>query len=251
VSDVADIWEQCAGQITPGPLAGRLLRLVESQEQVATSRIVGSLSRQALLEDMLEAAKPAAIDSRLHYLLAAPFRYAPLAHGSRFGTRAERGIFYGALSERPLLAEAAYYRLVFWYGMRRPPPHRFLTQHTMFAARYRTRCGLRLQSPPFDRYHATLADPADYAATQALGRRMREAAVEAFEYVSARDRKGGINVALFTPRALVSRKPLNKREWLCETSGERVAFRARHSAGISEWRLEAFLVNGRLPQPAV
>ena len=59
---------------------GRLLRLVESQEQVATNSLVRTLAEQALLEDLIEASKPPlpATGHGLHYLLATPFRYPPL-----------------------------------------------------------------------------------------------------------------------------------------------------------------------------
>lgn len=53
-----DIWSACRETAAPGPLKGTLLRLVESQEQVATNRLVDSLEEQAALEAMLEATKP-------------------------------------------------------------------------------------------------------------------------------------------------------------------------------------------------
>src|SRR5512142_429329 len=116
-------WEAKLAAARPGRLAGTLLRLVESQEQVATHQLVRSLERQAVLEDMLEATKPPwrKGSERLHYLLATPFRYPPLQHGSRFGTRSEPSLFYGSQETRTVLAEAAYYRFVFWHGMRPPP----------------------------------------------------------------------------------------------------------------------------------
>lgn len=246
-----DIWKQCGEDAAPiTTLNGSLLRLVESQEQIATGRIVSSLERQALLEEMLEAAKPPAAHSKLHYLLSTPFRYAPLRYGSRFGSRNQTGLFYGSLTLSPLLAESAYYRFVFWHGMADPPRQRYLTQHTLFAARYRTRRGIRLQCKPFDRYRIELRDPTSYTATQLLGKRMRAAGVEAFEYASARDPEAGINVALFTPAALASTRPLNTQQWLCETSATSVRFHGRQSTGVRTYPLAMFLVGGVLPQPA-
>src|SRR5690625_4094619 len=105
--------------------------MVESQEQVATSRLVASLARQAVLEELLEASKPPVPleVTGLGYLLATPFRYPPLRHGSRFGSRDEPSLFYGSRGLPPLLAEVAYYRFVFWKGMSRPPPAPLRTQH--------------------------------------------------------------------------------------------------------------------------
>lgn len=248
-----DLWQACGGAERIRPIGGTLRRLVESQEEVATSRLVGSLARQAVLEAMLETTKPALRPGteRRHYLLAAPFRYPPLRHGSRFGTRGEPGIFYGALAVPTVLAEAAYYRLVFWRGMASPPPAAIVTQHTLYSARYRTERGVQLQRAPCDTHRIALAHPADYTATQAIGAAMRAAGVQAFEYASARDPGGGVNVALFAPEALASRKPSALEPWLCETSGERVRFLARGGGGLHEFPATAFLVEGRLPQPAV
>lgn len=248
-----DLWRACGGEARIQPIRGTLRRLVESQEQVATSRLVGSLDRQAVLEAMLEASKPPLRPGteRLHYLLATPFRYPPLRHGSRFGSRAEPSLLYGALSVPTVLAEAAYYRFVFWHGMQAPPPGPLVTQHALFAARYRTPRGVRLHTPPWDAHRDRLADPARYGPTQALGAAMRAAGVEAFEYPSARDPGRGVNVALFAPAALASTKPTAIESWLAETSAERVRFLARSGTGVHEFPLATFLVDGRLPQPAI
>lgn len=86
---MTDIWAAVGAQAQPRPLTGEILRLVESQEQVATNQLVSTLAEQDLLESMLEASKPPLPQgtARLDYLLATPFRYPPLPHGSRFGGR--------------------------------------------------------------------------------------------------------------------------------------------------------------------
>lgn len=243
-------WAALVADAGPAPLSGELRRLVESQEEVATSRLVSNLARQAVLEDLLEATKPPRRDSGLHYLLATPFRYPPLKHGSRFGGRHESSLFYGSRETRTVLAEAAYYRFVFWHGMAAPPAAKLDTQHTLFGAAWRTAHALRLQAPPFDAHRAQLTDPADYAATQALGTVMRAAGVEAFEFVSARDAAGGLNVALFTPRALAKKQPAWQEAWLCELTGEHVRFRAARGREMHDFPLAVFQVNGALPWPA-
>jgi len=134
---VSEIWAACSARAERVPLAGVVYRLVESQEQVATNSLVRTLAEQALLEDLIESSKPrhSATTSGLHYLLATPFRYPPLPWGSRFGSRFEPGLFYGARSVGTTLAECAYYRFVFWSGMATPPPQPLNTSHTMFNAR--------------------------------------------------------------------------------------------------------------------
>lgn len=229
-----------------------LLRLVESQEQVATNQLVGSLDRQAVLEDMLEAIKPRLRlgTEGMHYLLATPFRYPPLKHGSRFGTRSAPSLFYGALETGTVLAEAAYYRFLFWHGMVTPPAGKLDTQHTLFGAQYRTNKGLQLQALPFVAHRAALCSPSDYGASQALGTDMRTLGVEAFEFISARDPEDGVNVALFTPAALSGNAPVFQAAWLCELSGERVRFHAAHSRDLYTFPIDTFLVAGKLPQAA-
>ena len=132
------LWPLCRETLHIAPLGGELLRLVESQEQVATSTLVDDLAEQALLEDLLDATKPAVPPQAagLHYLLSTPFRYPPLRHGSRFGGRFEPSLFCGARVLETVLAEAAYYRFVFWTGMATPPAsRRLVTQHALLRAR--------------------------------------------------------------------------------------------------------------------
>ena len=249
-----DIWQACAGSAQIIPLRGRLVRLVENQEQVATLQLVDTLEEQALLEQLLETSKPPLprSDEPLHYLLHTPFRYPPLRWGSRFGRRHEPSLFYAAGRLETAMAETAFYRFVLWHGMAEPPPSgRILSEHSSFEARYQVERGVRLQMPPFDRYREALIHRSDYTATQALGSAMRAAAVEAFEYPSARCPQGGINVALYAPGAFSERRPRNQQGWLCETTAGYVAFKSAQAPDTPRlFALELYLVDGRLPQPA-
>ena len=106
---------------------------------------VDTLEEQALLEELLDQAKPPYPEGcdRLHYLLKTPFRYPPLLWGSRFGRRHEPSIFYGGSSLDTTLAESAYYRYVFWFSMDGPPPkNTMVSQHTMFSVDYQTEQGV-------------------------------------------------------------------------------------------------------------
>jgi hypothetical protein len=248
---VSEIWAACAGVAPPVRLEGLVHRLVESQEQVATNALVATLAEQALLEDLIEASKPASSHdvTRLHYLLATPFRYPPLPWGSRFGSRHEPSLFYGARAVDTALAESAYYRCVFWSGMAEPPPAPLDTRHTLFSASVETPRGRCLQDPPFADYEPILTDRRRYLATQALGTAMRAAGVEAFEYVSARDPRRGLNLALFTPAAFALPKPVELDEWLCETRADGVSYYSRTGGGVREFAREPFLVDGILPAP--
>jgi len=113
----SSIWTRCAGDSEIRPLHNSPWRVVEAQHQVSTRKLVDSAEEQALLEDLIDRVKPPdATGGRLHYLLFTPFRYPPLAHGSRFGGRHERGIWYGSVERRSAFAEVAYYRLLFLEG---------------------------------------------------------------------------------------------------------------------------------------
>jgi hypothetical protein len=248
----SSIWTRCAGTSEVRPIRLEARRAVESQHQVATRKLVDSDAEQLVLEQLIEEAKPPArAPGRLHYLLATPFRYPPLRHGSRFGSRQEPGIWYGAERLDTLLAEVAYYRLVFLEGARADLGS-VQVELTVFSVRVETDRGIDLTRPPFARYDRLISSPTQYRASQALGREMRDAGVAAFRYRSARDPGGGKALALLTPAAFADRRPRRLETWRCSATRERVEFLRRDyftSGGLAFARSQ-FLVEGRLPAPA-
>jgi hypothetical protein len=247
------IWENCQGTHHIQPIAGTLFRLVESQEQIATMGYVDTLEEQALLEEMLENIKPTypTESEHYHYLLKTPFRYPPLKWGSRFGRTHEPSIFYGGGNINATLAESAYYRFLFWFSMNgEPVKDKIRTEHTLFSVGYQSNQGISLQNPPFVNYVAELAHRQNYSPCQQLGSAMREAEVEGFEYLSARDPLKGICIGLFTPRAFAQKKPLEMNQWLCEMSARDVSFKQLGNRTIYSFALDNFLVDGELPYPA-
>jgi hypothetical protein len=246
-----EIWADCREKAVPSRHQGELLRMVGSQEQNATRELVDDLAEQALLEQLLERNKPHIPTTAAHldHLLASPFRYPPLPYGSRFGSRIEPSLFYGALDLQPTLAESAYYRQVFWEGMSEPPPSgRLSTEHTLFATRYDSEQGLSLHMPPYRTYTDRLSSPTSYRETQQFGSEMRAEGIELFVYRSARDPQGGLNIALFNAAPLIDTEPLWKQTWLCDTREHEVVFYHK-STGARVYRRELFLVDGTLPAP--
>jgi hypothetical protein len=246
------IWTQCAGGSEVRPLRLTALRVVEAQHQVSTRKLVDSLEEQALLEQLIETAKPPdRVPGRLHVLLSTPFRYPPLVHGSRFGTRHEPGVWYGSESRRPLFAEVAYYRLVFLDGTRAALDP-LATWHTAFSVAVQTPRGIDLMAPPFAAHRAAIGSPVDYAAAQALGADMRGAGVEAFRYPSARDAQGGVNVGAFTPAVFGAARPRGFETWHCTATRRRVEIVRRDFSETTAFVFprDEFLVRGRLPVPA-
>ncbi len=247
-----DIWLACKDAAQPEPLTGAVIRVVEPLASRALLSLVDDLQEQALLETLLETNRPQVPDSalRLHDLLRTPFRDPPLKYGSRFGTHLEPSLFYGSASITTALAETAYYRFVFWAGMAEPPPGgRLTTELTVFCAEFALQRGLRLQHPPWSDYADRLRDPQLYRATQTLGGAMREAGIEGFEYVSARDREAGLNRAFFAPGVFADPMPRWQESWLCETRAEAVSFFSKQH-GARFYPLEDFRVEGVLPLPA-
>jgi len=236
-------------------LSARPYRAIESQHLISTRKLVDSDDEQRLLEELIEARKPALpplAPRPLHYLLTTPFRYPPLPHGSRFGTRLELGIWYGSLELRGVFAETAYYRLLFVEGSKAQLTPLEL-ELTIFRIRVKTRLGIDLTAAPFAAHESALSSKESYAASQALGRAMREAGVEAFKYRSARDALSGTNLAVTTPRAFAERRPTDLETWWCRIDEISVDFvrKSHFQRGAMRFLREQFLVRGRLPAPSV
>ena len=247
------IWTRCAGDSRLAPLGLSPWRVVEAQHLVSTRKLVDTVDEQEILEALIERVKPPA-DTRgaLHYLLFTPFRYPPLRHGSRFGTRRERGIWYGSLERRTAFAEVAYYRMVFLEGTR-AELGTVETALTAFTASIRTKRGIDLTSVPFKTFRRTISSPSSYSSSQALGHAMRAAGVEVFQYHSARDAGDGINIGVFTPAVFGNRKPKSFETWHCAASRVRVDFAQRDYFKRESFAFprSQFLVSGSLPSPAL
>jgi hypothetical protein len=196
-------------------------RVVESQAKVATLELVDNLEEQALLEELLESTKPGLLPEGRHYLIATPFRYPPLRHGSRYGTTDQRGIFYGSERLATALAETAFYALLFVEhaeGFEMPT-----VDKTSFTFGYATRAGLDTTTPHFDPVRAELEAPGDYATAQCVGRRARDAGVEVIRFHSARCPEGGPNLAVLAIDAL-DRQPGATATWRMRVHQGRVEF---------------------------
>ena len=239
------IWTRCAGSSEVGRWRSRRPgRRVPARG--STRKLVDSAEEQDVLEALLDGVKPPAPRGRgfdgLHYLLATPFRHPPLRYGSRFGTRAERGIWYGALEARTCFAEAAYYRLVFLAGTAAALTP-LEVELSLFEVDVAAERGVDLRAEAFAPARRALASPTRYDATQALGAAMRGEGVQAFLYVSARDAQAGTNVGLFDP---VPPGPRRFRAFRCTTDHHQVEVvpwasagppRAARRPGLSSQRL--------------
>jgi hypothetical protein len=249
----SSIWTRCAGDSELRPLRLSPWRAVEAQHQVSTRKLVDSAVEQELLEELIDGAKPPDLTKgRTHYLLATPFRYPPLRHGSRFGARHERGLWYGSETRATAFAEVAYYRLVFLEGTR-ADLGAVTTQLTVFTVHARSARGVDLVAPPFAAHRSAIVSPASYAETQALGSAMRVAGVELCRYPSARDPEGGVNVGVYTPAAFGRARPRELQTWHCTATRELVDFAKRDyfARELHAFNRDRFLVDGMLPAAAI
>jgi len=196
-----------------GRLQCGLWRAVEAQHRVSTIALVDTLGEQALLEEILEASKPALPREGVgkHYLLSTPFRYPPSPYGSRFRSPIDPGVFYGADEIRTACAELGYWR---WRFLMDCPALEAIDAkpQTVFRAQVST-TAVDLRRPPFVAEAASWTHPGDYAQCQQFASVVRQTDVGAICYESVRDPKKGGCTAVLHPRALTD-APLEVQTWL-------------------------------------
>ena len=204
-------------------VSARPWRVVEAQNRVPTMRLVDTLAEQSVLEDLLEGSKPPlpAEATRLHYLLATPFRYAaPPPVGSRFRGIGDPGVWYGADVVETAIAEVAYWRLRF-LGDSPSTPDLLPVPHTVFRASV-SGSAIVLPQPPFDRMRRQWEEPVSYTATQALARVVRDAGIALIRYRSVRDPAHRAALAVLTPKAFRKPEPLEQHTWLIKVTRAQV-----------------------------
>ncbi len=205
------IWTLHAVSTSSRQKSARLWRAVEAQHKVSTRRLVDTLAEQGLLEEILEATKPAIPKeaAQLDYLLFTPFRYPPRSHGSRFRASGDPGVFYGAQARRTACAELGYWRWRFLSDSEGLTT--IVSAQTLFQVSVKGR-SVELDEPPFSRQSKLWLSRDDYAATQRLGALAREARVQLIFYQSVRDPGKGRCGAVLDPSAFSSKAPLLDRQ---------------------------------------
>lgn len=224
-------------------------RVVETQEIAATKAITGSAADQSRLEELLEHSKPKLPDDcrGLDYLLFTPFRYPPLDQGSRFGSRFERGIFYGSEEIKTAFAEVATYLWLFQSGpLEQGPLANIRDQRTLFSASVASAAVLDLSTEPFDLVREALNSPDNWSASQYLGSKIRDAGTDYFYFLSAR-LSGGANIAVVNPQAFAVKAPLEQQHWHLSLDPQRCWFGCRQQS--VEFSRTEFEVGGKIPHP--
>ncbi len=222
-------------------LRGTVLRLVQQQGINSLEPLVDNLEQLARLEAMVATSKP---------LLTTPFRYPPLRHGSRFGSRQYKGMFYGSRSRSGCLVEGAYYGLLFWEGLIDPPAAPIRRHQTLFSVLLNASRALRLQAIAAEAAQASLRDPLAYGPSQQLGAWMRDQGIGAFEYLSARSRDALVQVGVLTPAPFQS-TPFDQVDLTAEIRSDQATFLSHADGLVHAFPRLEFLVDGVLPQAAV
>jgi hypothetical protein len=252
----SNIWTLCGARPNISHHRGIAWRVVEDQHRISTRKLVESNEEHELLEALIDGVKPRLPEGMargLDYLLFTPFRYPPLRRGSRFGTRAQRGIWYGSEQIRTALSEVGYYRLLLLDGTDAAQSlvPLYLT-FTVFNVQLKSDHAVDLTLRPFDTHEEAISSKTEYAVSQRLGSDMREAGVEMFRYISARDTFAGINIGLFSPAAFAAKKPKQRQSWFGVADLDSVEFTRKDGAKGGAYRLlrQQYEVDGRLPAPA-
>ena len=183
-----------------------------------------------------------------HRLLLTPFRYPPLANRSRFSQAATRELFYAARTVATVLAEHAFHALRVLEGSPLPAGCCIHRQQTTFSVQLHTERGLQLQHCLDEQTLAAVVAPCSYAASQALGRELREHGIQAFEVPSARVPQEAPCVGVLTPYAFVS-TPFDFQNWTLEVRADGVTFASFGQSQVVSLPRQQFLVSGRWPGP--
>lgn len=230
---------------------GRLYRIVETQQYAATTGLVDNLEEQALLEQLLDNAKPPYKEGteQRHYLISTPFRYPPLKYGSRFGNRHMPSYFYGSEHLDTVLAECAFYRLKFMHDMSVPYSDAVNSEHMTFSVNIATQNMADLCQIKDINIQQQLRHPTDYQFSQAVGRYLTEQTkTHGLRYFSARC-EAGINLAIAEPDVIKSTEPETCCNWMCQTTMQSVSFNFHKNQPVT-FSIEMFLVDGKLPELA-
>jgi hypothetical protein len=220
--------------------AGTLWRGVEAQHVVSMMRLADDLDEQRVLEDLLEASKPALPpDGRgRHFLVFTPFRYrSPVA--SRFRRSTDPGVWYGAEELRTACGEVAYWRWRFLTDSDALVDRTLITEHTFFESSVRGRCA-DLTAAPWRTSGRAWRHATDYAACQDLADEARRREMAWLRYASVRVPDGRCGAAL-TPAALSIADGFAQQTWACKTwrGGaylQRAGGEGRHAFAAAGWQ---------------
>jgi hypothetical protein len=212
----SSIWTAGALASSATSLKLRCWRVVEAQSKISTMKLSDTLEEQEALERIIDDTKSSVPEECRHlgFLLFTPFRYVPYPFNSRFRRMGSvDGVFYAAEATETAVAEAAFYRLLFYAESPKTPWPANPNEHTAFAASIATPLALDLTKNPFIAQRDAWTNLTDYESCLHLADVARTAKVEAIRYESVRDPAGRANIALLTCRAFAESDVVDRQTW--------------------------------------
>jgi hypothetical protein len=212
----SNIWTADALASNAVPFKLRCWRVVEAQSKISTMKLTDTLVEQDALERIIDETKNKVPDECRHlgFLLFTPFRYTPYPFNSRFRRSGSRdGVFYAAEATEAAVAEAAFYRLLFYAESPDTPWPANPNEHTAFAADIATPLALDLTKAPLVAQRSDWTHPTDYASCLDLADAARAAKIEVIRYESVRDPAHRANIVLLTCLAFAENDLVDRQTW--------------------------------------
>jgi hypothetical protein len=179
-------------------------------------KLTDTLEQQEALERIIDETKNKVPDECRHlgFLLFTPFRYTPYPFNSRFRRVGSiDGVFYAAEATETAVAEAVFYRLLFYAESPNTPWPSNPNEHTAFAADIATPLGIDLTRTPFVAQRNDWTHFTDYTSCLSFADVARTAKIEAIRYESVRDPHHRRNIALLTCRAFAGSDVVDRQTW--------------------------------------
>jgi RES domain len=201
-------------------------------------KLTDTLQEQDALEKLIEETKSRVPEECKHlgYLLLTPFRYSPYPFNSRFRRAGSPdGVFYAAELCETAVAEAVFYRLLFYSESADTPWPANPGEYTAFATEFAVAKAADLTREPLASQRTLWTHRTDYTACLDFADAARAAALEVIRYESVRDPLSRANVALLTCRAFTEHDLIDRRTWhfhfsnsgvraICEAPTETISF---------------------------
>lgn len=197
------------------PYRGNLWRVIEGQYRASTMRIVDTDEEQAVLEDVLESAKPPVPEPCRHldYQFWSPFRYGRYPRASRFRRAGVTpGVWYGSEKVLTAVAESAWGGLRFFAASPDTPLPRWPVEHTAVLADIEATQAIDLTTPEMAG-QGRWTDPDDYSDCLDLADQVRQEGCQAIRYASVRHPDRGANLAVLDCAAFAQPAPIATQTW--------------------------------------
>src|SRR5262249_16862929 len=133
--------------------------------------------------------------------------------------------FYASHHVETAIAEASFWRLLFYAESPDTPWPANAGEYTAFAVQYATGRAIDLTQPPLDRRKAVWMHATRLDECQALAESAREANIDVIRYASVRDPQHRLNVALLSCRAFSKPAETSRQTWRIQFGGSGIRAR--------------------------